>query len=260
MTIITLRHILQDSAAISQISVSDCKELRGTRGALWGALSPVARRLEALDVSGTQMQSLPLDELMTQCPCLEELVADRCEALEIPRSFRTERLPFAKVAPKLRLLRLDGARSFPIELLRLLFTRGVPLLVLSVNHVLPHTQLSALYGPGLPELEHLALSGQNLTDDHFREMIIDILRASLITLDLSKCSNLTGHTLQLAHCFPRLTKVDLSGTRFTASAAGILVRVAPQLVYLNLSGCRSIPDRAMRREPLEYIRRLRSPT
>jgi Leucine-rich repeat (LRR) protein len=254
VTMSTLGHILRSRQSIRRISVADCDELRGTRGALWAAILPIVHHLEALDISGTQLQSLPVDELLTECPFLEELVADRCEALEIPLRFRVERQTARPIAPKLRILRLDGIRNFPAELLRLLFDRGTPLRGLSLNHIIPDGLLDVFNVLALPSLEHLALSGQNVTDKHFRDIIMHRLRLSLISLDLSKCSNLTGEPLVSAEAFSRLTKVDLSGTRFTEAAAIVLVSIAPRLEYFSLSGCRSIENRAMRRAPLEYIR------
>jgi hypothetical protein len=220
----------------------------------------VADIIEKLDVSGTLLTGLPFDDMISNCRNLEELCADRCVRIHFPRSFRSARQPKnAVMLPKLAWLRFDFASYFPTELLRLLFERRTPLKALSLNCTLsPGIVASVLDCAVLPRLEHLALATQNITDRLFADVIALRLGSSLITLDLSKCRQLTGTLLnESVHKFPVLTRINLSGSRFSEDACVVLWKCAPHLEEFLLDSCRSVMNRDLRRDPLLYLKKCR---
>lgn len=250
----TLGRVIAEHQSIVRIAVCGCRGIRGTISSFWNAIEPVAPKLEALDVSGSMIKALPLDKMLVGCPLLEELVADQCSDLRFPERYSASEASAGTLWPNLWLLRFDGASHFPLRLLQVLFMRGTSLRALSACSTIVASNLNVFNSFRLPALEHLALSSQIVADEFFKETIIKRMSASLITLDLSKCSALTGAGLARDNSFPRLRKVNVSHTSFSQPALECLIRISPKLEWVCADSCRSIPDRNMRRNPLTYFR------
>lgn len=256
-----LTQIVEANACLERISVVDCETFRSSAGRLWQAIAPVASILQSIDLSGTNVTSLPFDDFMMSCPLLEEVIADRCKPLCFACKYPAAAAVPGPLCPRLSWIRFDYAMNFPTELLRLCFTRGTPVRALSLNGTSAPANLSAFNVHSLPQLEHLALASQQVTNEFFLEIVIERLGDSLMTLDVSRSLRLTGCNIT-AHAgfvkknflFKRLAKLNLSGTAITEEALKVLIEIAPKLVELTTIGCRSVTDRHTRRNPLETLR------
>lgn len=250
LTIPFLARLLQGRPEISHLSVAGCRNMRGSR--IWDALQIVASELVHLDVSMTNLTSLPLVEMGRLCPKLEVLLVDGCRHLQFPRLYHDAAFP------SLQTFRADFVGGdYLNEFLRLLF-RTAKLKILSLNRTWSALDLSlfTLHQPGVSSIVHLELSGQNVTDFWFADVVLTLLSKNLRALDVSNCRLLTGALLRGSHRLRSLEQLNISGTRFCSLSVTTLVRyVAPNLRLLKTDGCRSIVDRNMRRDPLGFLRR-----
>lgn len=255
LTVPRLGQVLRALPDISHLSLVDCPNVRGQAKSMWDALRCISSTLVRLDISETPLSTLPLREMGAHCLKLEELLTDRCLHLKFP----SRMLPQSAKFSSLRIFRGDftdcGVESGPFFLRALLERASLRALSLNVHTSRLDLSLFQRYPHGISRLEHLALSGQNVSDAWWAEVVLTHLSQTLRTLDVSKSSSLTGSTMLDSDRLPLLEKVDLSATRFSEAALRILVlHVAPRLTVLKVAACRSIRNRELRRDALSAIR------
>lgn len=243
--------IIRACPALEDISVSQCQAFRGSR--LSDRLDPIRLTLKRLDISDTPTTRFPISKFASKYPVLEEVKMDNCEYMHIldhaPNVADLENRLF----PSLVSLIMDKISHLPMPWLSAICRMCSSLQILSANKVQqPHSMIGDLFKGPLPRLHHLSLAGQPIDDDAWQR-IFDKLRRCLVQCDLSRNSSLTCMLYsEDDQTFEALEELNISGTGATDMTVQEVMRLAPKLTFFDVTGCRSVENRDLRRNPLLF--------
>lgn len=235
---------------LEDVSFKDCLKFRPRR--LDEAFRPLRKNLRRIDVSNTCTESFSLNMFMIHYPQLQMLRAQNCTSLTAI---------FLPVHPDLIRQCFPSLQSFHVDSTSYALTMAMPLLFLAknltsftANDVPIARELDPLFAGHLPPLRILGLAGQKVTDHHWR-YIYSGLRKTLVECDLANCANLTCELLHTdSENFECLDKIFLTKTALTDSTLTNLIAHAPNLTFVEASGCRGVRNRRFRRDPVSYFK------
>lgn len=237
--------IVQKCTLLEDISVSQCLTFR--TDVLHRRLHPIRNSLKRLDISVTAMRNLSLSQLLERFTVLAEVKADGCHDLSIVDPVFN---PPRHHIPKLTTLNFDKISSLSRNWLAF-FCRLCPeLRSLSVGMLRYYGHAPNL-DTTLPPLQYLNLAGHAISDKQW-QIIFDRLGPSLMQCDVSRNRIFTGR-LQVVgdHTFAKLEDLNIGSTAAVDSTVQTLLAVAPNLKFLDLSGCIRV-NRKLRRNPLAF--------